>query len=238
MTIRNNLITFLSTIDSMNYRQLFSIVAISAASLSAKAQTEIVVRFNSELFGNATKSVTNPSPVTAGGVTITFLRGNSTMPVKFDYATQELWMYGGSGAAALNGNEMSFKSSTGAIGRIQFIAGSASNMNPPAWTADSGEISFPDSQQPNNPEWTGNAEEVKFTCSRHASNPNTGTSIHWKEVRITIGSNSAIEEVMADDTSAPTEYFNLQGIRIDATDMPAGIYIRRRGSEVKKVYVR
>lgn len=47
---------------------------------------------------------------------------------------------------------------------------------------------------------------------------------------------SGIEAVAADDTNAPVEYFNLQGMRVNA-DQP-GLYIRRQGSKVEKVSIR
>lgn len=44
---------------------------------------------------------------------------------------------------------------------------------------------------------------------------------------------AGIESAVADDLSAPVEYFNLSGIRVDS---PAkGLYIRRQGSKVEKV---
>ncbi len=46
---------------------------------------------------------------------------------------------------------------------------------------------------------------------------------------------TAITEVSA-DSSAPTEDFNLQGIKVEN---PAnGLYIRRQGSTTKKVYIK
>ncbi len=46
---------------------------------------------------------------------------------------------------------------------------------------------------------------------------------------------SGVESVIVDDENAPVEYFNLQGIRVNA-DQP-GIYIRRQGSKVEKVSI-
>ncbi len=43
----------------------------------------------------------------------------------------------------------------------------------------------------------------------------------------------SISDTFADDTDAPTEYYNLQGIRIQ--NPTSGLYIRRQGSSVKKV---
>ncbi len=46
---------------------------------------------------------------------------------------------------------------------------------------------------------------------------------------------SSVESIIADD-NAPVEYFNLQGMRVE--NPTSGIYIRRQGSDVKKVMVK
>ncbi len=46
---------------------------------------------------------------------------------------------------------------------------------------------------------------------------------------------SGIEEVESAD-AAPIEYFNLQGMRV--ANPEAGVYIRRQGSSVSKVFVK
>lgn len=47
---------------------------------------------------------------------------------------------------------------------------------------------------------------------------------------------SAIDAIDADDSDAPVEYFNLQGVRVD--EPQNGLYIRRQGSTVTKVIVK
>lgn len=47
---------------------------------------------------------------------------------------------------------------------------------------------------------------------------------------------SSLDNIGIDDSDTPVEYYNLQGIRV--TDPAPGIYIRRQGSQVSKVYVR
>lgn len=47
---------------------------------------------------------------------------------------------------------------------------------------------------------------------------------------------SAIPSAINDDTDAPVEYFNLQGVRIPAgCDLPGGVYIKKQGATVKKI---
>lgn len=40
------------------------------------------------------------------------------------------------------------------------------------------------------------------------------------------------------DENAPIEYYNLNGIRVDSDQLPAGIYIRRQGNKTDKVIIR
>lgn len=47
---------------------------------------------------------------------------------------------------------------------------------------------------------------------------------------------SGVEAVVAEDADAAVEYFNLQGVRVDA-EQP-GLYIRRQGNKVSKVVIR
>lgn len=47
-----------------------------------------------------------------------------------------------------------------------------------------------------------------------------------------------IDDIVNDNANAPVEYYNLQGIRVNGDNLTPGIYIRRQGTEVTKVYVR
>lgn len=47
---------------------------------------------------------------------------------------------------------------------------------------------------------------------------------------------SGVDAVMAEDADAPVEYFNMQGMRVEAGQ--PGIYVRRQGGKVAKVVVR
>lgn len=48
-----------------------------------------------------------------------------------------------------------------------------------------------------------------------------------------IGS-SAIKEVLSDE-NAPTEYYNLQGVKVDSNNLGTGVYIKKQGSRTEKV---
>lgn len=49
-----------------------------------------------------------------------------------------------------------------------------------------------------------------------------------------------VDDITADDTDAPVEYYNLQGIRVadDNATLAPGIYIRRQGSRSAKILIR
>lgn len=49
---------------------------------------------------------------------------------------------------------------------------------------------------------------------------------------------TGIEDITADITTAPEEYFNLQGMQVSADTLTPGIYIRRQGSRTSKIIVR
>lgn len=58
-----------------------------------------------------------------------------------------------------------------------------------------------------------------------------------KNIPFDEGGTSAIEGIGVDNSNAPVEYFNIQGVRIN--EPAAGqIVIRRQGTEVKKIFVR
>lgn len=60
-------------------------------------------------------------------------------------------------------------------------------------------------------------------------------SVYGRALTVKLPS-SSVSEIEADDSEAPVEYFNLQGVRV--TDPANGIFIRRQGSDVTKVVVR
>ena len=49
---------------------------------------------------------------------------------------------------------------------------------------------------------------------------------------------SGIEDVAVADSEAPKEYFNLQGMRVDAESLTPGLYIVRQGNNSTKVLVK
>lgn len=49
---------------------------------------------------------------------------------------------------------------------------------------------------------------------------------------------AGIEDINVDNSNAPVEYYNLQGIRVNGDNLTPGIYIRRQGTEVSKILVK
>ncbi len=49
---------------------------------------------------------------------------------------------------------------------------------------------------------------------------------------------AGIDDVYMDNSDAPVEYYNIQGMRVDGENLTPGIYVRRQGTDVKKVYVK
>lgn len=53
-----------------------------------------------------------------------------------------------------------------------------------------------------------------------------------------VDDSSAITDINVDNANAPVEYFNLQGIRVNADQLIPGIYVVRQGNKTSKVLVR
>ncbi len=54
------------------------------------------------------------------------------------------------------------------------------------------------------------------------------------------GPTSGVEDVVVDgdDSDAPVEFYNLQGIRVNADNLTPGIYVRRQGKTSTKVIIK
>lgn len=56
--------------------------------------------------------------------------------------------------------------------------------------------------------------------------------------KVTVAGQSGIDAIGSDANNAPAEYFNLQGMRVDASNLTPGIYIVRKGNETQKVIIK
>lgn len=93
-----------------------------------------------------------------------------------------------------------------------------------------------------------NANNSRLVCASAGFTPKlsgSGTSVsvsvpaNGYVVYATTNTNDVDDIVVdGDDNDAPVEYFNLQGVRVDADSAAPGIYIRRQGSTTSKVILR
>ena len=87
--------------------------------------------------------------------------------------------------------------------------------------------------------WTAKDNEVinQVVFTIEATNYCGGLEITYVEDENGL---AGIEEIAGDlnNANAPVEYFNLQGVRVNAENATPGIYIRRQGSETTKVLVK
>lgn len=84
----------------------------------------------------------------------------------------------------------------------------------------------------NTPYGVARAANRLFALGIHATSPQNHYNMYFKNFRIEALVLSGIDDVEADE-DAETEYYNLQGIRVD--NPTHGIYIMRRGSVISKV---
>lgn len=81
----------------------------------------------------------------------------------------------------------------------------------------------------------GNVENINVIA--YLLDKATGVIVNACMVKHTEGESGAgVTDVIANDNNAPVEYFNLQGVPV--VNPENGVYIRRQGSSVSKVYVK
>lgn len=49
---------------------------------------------------------------------------------------------------------------------------------------------------------------------------------------------AGVNDILADDSNAPVEYYNLQGVKVSADNLSNGIYVKRQGSKATKFVVK
>lgn len=65
--------------------------------------------------------------------------------------------------------------------------------------------------------------------------------VMWSGIPIKVtftSTTSGITDITVDNSNAPVEFYNLQGVRVNADNLTPGIYVRRQGSQVSKVLVK
>ncbi len=61
---------------------------------------------------------------------------------------------------------------------------------------------------------------------------------HIEYCEVTVTDLSGIEDIEADDCNAPAEYYNLNGVRVNADNLTPGLYIKRQSGKAAKVLVK
>lgn len=84
--------------------------------------------------------------------------------------------------------------------------------------------------------------DVTLEGTRNAAGMvNMNINVVWNNIPIVVtfnGQVSGISSVVIDNSNAPVEYYNLNGMRVAEDNLTPGLYIRRQGTDVKKVYVK
>ena len=71
------------------------------------------------------------------------------------------------------------------------------------------------------------------------TDPTSGMPIDVTFTKNPVGDETnGITDITVDNSNAPVEFFNLQGMRVNAENLTPGIYVRRQGSSVSKVLVK
>ena len=89
---------------------------------------------------------------------------------------------------------------------------------------------------------TFNQESVSYKYQTVNDIENAGFSDRLKYMEVTLQADnfktSGVNDIDSDNTNAPIEYFNLQGIRVDGKDLTPGFYILKHGAKVTKEYIK
>lgn len=135
-------------------------------------------------------------------------------------------------ARVYNGTTMTFAAATGKITSITFTKGG--NSTSWTWPAANKLTITPAAGTLADQVWTAPEGGVQSVSFEFGASARIGTI----EVAYAADTLAGIEGIGADNSDAPVEYFNLQGIRVSASNLTPGIYVRRQGSSVVKVLVK
>lgn len=81
----------------------------------------------------------------------------------------------------------------------------------------------------------GGSMDDHSTCDPNSQSIKDGPAV---DVRIkAVSDPSAIDEIAVEESNAPVEYFNMQGMRVNADNLNSGLYIRRQGNKAVKVLI-
>ncbi len=61
---------------------------------------------------------------------------------------------------------------------------------------------------------------------------------HTEYCEVTVSANTGIEDIIGNESNAPAEFFNLNGVRVNADHLTPGLYIKRQDGKATKVLVK
>ncbi|WP_303026935.1 calycin-like domain-containing protein [Duncaniella muris] len=87
----------------------------------------------------------------------------------------------------------------------------------------------------------GIVADVTLNGTISGNNVVMNIDVMWSGIPIKVtftSTTSGITDITVDNSNAPVEFYNLQGVRVNADNLTPGIYVRRQGSQVSKVLVK
>lgn len=85
---------------------------------------------------------------------------------------------------------------------------------------------------------TTNNMKIAVDWLSDPDDPTAKTPIEVTFTKEPVDDTSGITNITVDNSNAPVEFYNLQGIRVNGDNLTPGIYVRRQGSAVSKILVK
>lgn len=87
---------------------------------------------------------------------------------------------------------------------------------------------------------SGTTDNMKIDVDwlQDPTDPTVKTPIEVTFTKDPVDDNTGITDITVDNSNAPVEFYNLQGIRVNGDNLTPGIYVRRQGSAVSKILVK
>ena len=79
------------------------------------------------------------------------------------------------------------------------------------------------------------AMAATWSNAEKSSSARWASFTHFQLVKKPKDIGSGISNTVVEDVNAPVEYFDLNGIRVNADNLKKGIYIKRQGNKVTKI---
>jgi hypothetical protein len=83
-----------------------------------------------------------------------------------------------------------------------------------------------------------NATVTYYTFNGNEVDWNAGYTTRNEDFYIYFPGTTGVSSVAVDNSNAPVEYYNLNGVRVNGENLTSGLYIRRQGAKATKVLVK